>query len=109
MEPMANRIKFTGTTAAPLFAAMLGLLPACSGSQPAEPVAAAAPPAAAPAPATTPAKVADGAPAPELGKQKAITEASYGNVGGKEVKLYTLKNKNGLTLKVTNYGCIVTE
>ncbi|MES1186131.1 MAG: aldose epimerase family protein, partial [Myxococcales bacterium] len=38
-----------------------------------------------------------------------ITEAPYGTVGGKEVKLYTLKNKNGLVLKVTNYGGIVTE
>ena len=33
----------------------------------------------------------------------------WGEVDGKKVHLYTLKNANGLTLKVTDYGCIVTE
>ncbi|HNY25877.1 MAG TPA: aldose epimerase family protein [Candidatus Sumerlaeota bacterium] len=28
---------------------------------------------------------------------------------GKEVKLYTLKNQSGMTMKITNYGAIVTE
>jgi aldose 1-epimerase len=92
-----------------LFGALLGvLLAACGGSQPAEPVAAdAAPaaPAAAPVAAATPA--AEGSK--EAKKDKAITEAPYGAVGGKEVKLYTLTNKNGLVAKITNYGGIITE
>jgi len=33
----------------------------------------------------------------------------YGTTGGKAVKLYTLKNRNGLVVKVTNFGAIVTE
>ena len=108
---MANR-RALSSTAVPLFGALLGvLLSACSGSQPAEPGAAAPTPATAPVatPETTPAKVAAGAPSTELTKEKAISEGPFGSVGGKEVKLYTLKNKNGLTLKVTNYGCIITE
>jgi aldose 1-epimerase len=109
---MANR-RALSSTAAPLFGALLGvLLPACSGSQPAEPVAGAAPaPVTAPAttPDTTPATVAAGAPSTELTKDKALTEAPYGSVGGKEVKLYTLKNKHGLVAKITNYGAIITE
>lgn len=105
---MANRIVIS---AAPLFGALLGLaLPACGGSQPAEPAAPAAPaPVAAATPAPAAATPAPAAEAKEAKKEKAITEAAYGNVGGKEVKLYTLTNKNGLVLKVTNYGCIVTE
>jgi aldose 1-epimerase len=105
---MANR-RALPSAATPLFGALLGvLLAACSGSQPAEPVAAtAAPdaPADAAVAASTPA--ADGTK--EAKKDKAITEAPYGAVGGKEVKLYTLTNKNGLVAKITNYGGIVTE
>jgi aldose 1-epimerase len=105
---MANRRALS--SAAPLFGALLGvLLPACSGSQPAAPAAAApseAAPAAAPVAAATPAAPSE---AKDAKADKAIAEAAYGSVGGKEVKLYTLKNKNGLVLKVTNYGCIVTE
>ena len=107
---MANR-RALSSTAVPLFGALLGvILCACGASQPAPPEAAAAPapaaapPAAAPVVAATPA-----APAEAAKPEKAITEAPYGTVAGKEVKLYTLKNKNGLVLKVTNYGCIVTE
>lgn len=33
----------------------------------------------------------------------------WGEADGKKVHLYTLKNANGLILKVTDYGCIVTE
>lgn len=104
---MANR-RALSSAAAPLFGALLSVLTACSGAQPAEPVAAtpatAAPDAAAPATAAAP---ADGAK--DAKKDKAIAEAPYGSVGGKEVKLYTLTNKNGLVLKVTNYGGIITE
>lgn len=104
---MANRRAFS-PAAASLFGALLGVLTACSGAQPAEPVAAtpapATPDAAAPAVAAAPADAAKDAK-----KDKSITEAPYGSVGGKEVKLYTLTNKNGLVLKVTNYGGIITE
>jgi aldose 1-epimerase len=98
-------------SAAPLLGALLGVvLPGCSGSQPAEPVAPAPAPgpvaAAAPAPAAAPPAPAE---AKQAKKDQAIDEAPYGTVGGKDVKLYTLTNKNGLVLKVTNYGCIVTE
>src|SRR5882762_2809546 len=108
---MANRT--AATSAAPLFASLLSvLLPACSGSQPTGPAAAAAPAPSTAAPAVAPVAAA-APPAPSTPKDappvKAITEAPYGNVAGTEVKLYTLKNKNGLMLKVTNYGCIVTE
>jgi aldose 1-epimerase len=109
MKHMANR-RALSSTAAPFFCVLLGvLLPACSGSQPAEPLAATAPPQAPASPAPVAAAPAAAGEAKVAAKDKAITEAPYGNVGGKEVKLYTLKNKNGLTLKVTNYGCIVTE
>jgi len=33
----------------------------------------------------------------------------WGTVEGKPVKLYTLKNSNGLMMKVTDYGAIITE
>jgi aldose 1-epimerase len=106
---MANR-RALSSAVTPLFGALLGVLSACSGSQPAEPASAAeatpAAPGAAPATATGPAAVGD---AKDAKKDKAITEAPYGTVGGKEVKLYTLKNKNGLTAKITNYGGIITE
>jgi aldose 1-epimerase len=103
MKPMVNRSARSFT--APLFGAVLGLVSACSGSQPAEPVAASEPLAPAPAPADT---VASSAPA-DVKKAKAISEAPYGVVEGKEVKLYTLTNKNGLVAKITNYGGIITE
>ncbi len=38
-----------------------------------------------------------------------IEESPYGSVDGKELTLYTLTNKNGLVLKVTNYGATITE
>jgi aldose 1-epimerase len=40
---------------------------------------------------------------------KAIEQAPYGKVGDQEVFLFTLRNTNGLILKVTNYGTTVTE
>jgi aldose 1-epimerase len=90
-----------------LFGAFLGvLLSACSGSQPAEPVAATSEPV---APAAAPADAVASSAAPEVKKGKAIVEAPYGVVEGKEVKLYTLTNKNGLVAKITNYGGIITE
>jgi aldose 1-epimerase len=105
MKPMANRsVPFFAV--APLVGAVFPLLLACSGSQPAEPVAATP---ASDAPAATPASSLAAAPAAEPKKEKSITDAPYGKVGGTEVKLYTLKNKNGVVAKITNYGGIITE
>jgi aldose 1-epimerase len=83
---------------------------ACSGSQPA-PVATAT---AATSVSQTASEAVDAAtPAtPELDtrvKTRAIGEASYGTVGGVDVKIYTLQNKHGLVAKITNYGGILTE
>ncbi len=38
-----------------------------------------------------------------------ITEEAFGEVDGRAVSLYTLRNARGLLLKATNYGTIVTE
>lgn len=39
-----------------------------------------------------------------------ITEAPFGaTTDGVEVQLYTLANRNGMTVKITNYGGIITE
>jgi aldose 1-epimerase len=39
-----------------------------------------------------------------------VTEEKYGTTSdGQDVKLYTLKNEKGMTVKITNYGGIVTE
>ena len=104
---MANR-RALSTAVIPLLGALFSVLsPACGGSQPAEPAAPAA--AAADPVAATPPPGGEAVPVAEAKKEKAISEAPYGKVEGKEVKLYTLKNKNGLSLKVTNYGCIITE
>jgi aldose 1-epimerase len=86
---------------------ILGLLSACSASpapQAAAPAAepAPTPPAAAAAPSSEPATAAV-KPAP------AVAKADWGTVDGKTVQLYTLTNKNGLQMKVSNYGTIVTE
>jgi aldose 1-epimerase len=104
MKTMAKR-SARSFAVAPLLVAAFALVPACSGSQPAEPVAS---PAATDTGAAPAGPVAAG-PAAEPKKEKSITEAPYGNVGGTEVKLYTLKNKNGVVAKITNYGGIITE
>lgn len=52
---------------------------------------------------------ADEQTAAESSGSTAITSSPFGTVDGKEVKLYVLTNANGLVLKVTNYGTIVTE
>jgi aldose 1-epimerase len=48
-----------------------------------------------------------------FGKEKSkmsITKESFGTTkDGKEADLYTLTNANGCILKMTNYGCIITE
>jgi aldose 1-epimerase len=46
---------------------------------------------------------------PTKAKVEPIAKAPYGKVDGQDVDLYTLTNKNGLVMKVTNYGAIITE
>jgi aldose 1-epimerase len=43
------------------------------------------------------------------GKTPAIQKASFGQVDGKPVDLYTLTNSKGMVAKITNYGAIVTS
>lgn len=78
----------------------------CSGSAapPATPAASSNDEAAAAAIATSSASPA--APPQPL---PAVAKADWGTVNGKTVQLYTLTNKNGLLMKVSNYGTIVTE
>lgn len=38
-----------------------------------------------------------------------VEKKNWGIIDGKKVQLFTLTNANGLVMKVTNYGCIVTE
>jgi aldose 1-epimerase len=38
-----------------------------------------------------------------------ITQADWGEVDGKKVILYTLTNKNGVEVRITNYGATVTS
>ena len=40
---------------------------------------------------------------------KAITQADWGELDGKKVYLYTLTNKNGTQVKISNYGGTVTS
>jgi len=37
-----------------------------------------------------------------------ISKEPFGSIDGKEIFLYTLKNDNGIEVKITNYGCIIT-
>lgn len=52
------------------------------------------------------ATVAVEAPAP---KPEPVVREPYGTVDGRAVELFTLTNANGLVMKVTNYGVVVTE
>ena len=38
-----------------------------------------------------------------------LEEQNWGNVDGKTVKLFTLTNRKGTVVKVTNYGLIITD
>jgi aldose 1-epimerase len=103
-----TRLRFTHCLAALLTTFAGG----CAGTQ-ASPTSAEAspsvapspPPAPAPAPSALPAAAAPAVAAPA----EPISKAPYGKVDGKDVELYTLRNKNGMVMKVTNYGVIITE
>jgi aldose 1-epimerase len=50
----------------------------------------------------------------ESGRQKfktksGIMKSPFGKAGDREVSLYTLTNNNGYTVKITNYGAIITS
>jgi aldose 1-epimerase len=47
--------------------------------------------------------------APEIPEAGAIEKQLFGTIGTKSVYLYTLTNSNGMQIKVTNYGGIVTS
>jgi aldose 1-epimerase len=82
------------------------VLGACGRSQPAPAETAATEP---PADEQMEPGAAEEPTAPAEPKVAPISKAPYGQVDGKDVELYTLTNANGLVLKVTNYGCIITE
>jgi aldose 1-epimerase len=63
----------------------------------------------APTPSEAAPSAANTASSSEPSAEAAITDAPFGEIDGQKVTLYTLKNKGGLTLKVTNYGAIITE
>ena len=48
-------------------------------------------------------------PVIETGKVEKVTKSSWGEADGKPVYLYTLTNKNGVEIKITNYGGTVTS
>jgi aldose 1-epimerase len=90
----------------------VSILAGCSGSASAPPATPEAPPPAPAAPAVatasatpTPAAPVNAAPA----TPSAVAKTDWGSVDGKTVQLYTLTNKNGLKMKVSNYGTIITE
>ncbi len=89
------------------FLGCLGFLGvACSGAQQAPAMAEPAP-AAAESPAIAVEAAPPASPAPKA--VEPVARSPYGKVDGKSVELFTLTNKNGLVLKATNYGVIVTE
>jgi aldose 1-epimerase len=47
--------------------------------------------------------------APPAARTGTITKASFGQVEGKDVDLYTLTNTNGIVVKVSTFGATVTE
>ena len=91
------------------------VLVACAGSQSQSsesvpPPTTAVPTVAAPQPsATTETATPSASAGAIMSKPAHITKTSFGNVDGKQVDLYTLTNANGLVLKVTNFGAIITE
>ena len=44
-----------------------------------------------------------------FGQRSSISEKNWGEVDGKKVKLYSLKNKNGMEIKISNFGATLTD
>jgi aldose 1-epimerase len=77
------------------------------GAGRAEPVVSAPPPSDAPSTADEP--EAQETEAPKAHEAVKLKEEDYGTHDGKAVKLYTITSSQGLVLKATNYGAIITE
>jgi aldose 1-epimerase len=50
-----------------------------------------------------------GSPEPQAKPQSGVTRASFGTVSGQPVDIFTLRNANGVEIKATNYGGIITS
>jgi len=81
---------------------------ACTSAPPPAPSDPAVAQASTPAAGSAPAETA-GSESPAKAPGHPIEKAAHGKHDGKDVELYTLKNANGLVLKVTTYGAIITE
>ncbi|HEY5960789.1 MAG TPA: aldose epimerase family protein [Polyangiaceae bacterium] len=96
------------------FLTLLALAPGlahCGGSQAKTPEQPSAPSAASvvpPAPAAQPPTPISAAEAAKPARTESITKSDFGTVEGKTADLYTLRNANGLVMKVTNYGATIT-
>jgi aldose 1-epimerase len=105
MRPFRFRACLDGTLTAVLLTGcagpQAGTTPPSAGRAPAVESPAAVATAAAPSPST--------APVVQAAERAPIAKSTFGSVDGKDVSLYTLTNTNGLVMKVTNYGAIVTE
>jgi len=86
---------------------LLAIAPGCAGNQaPAvEPTPVASAASVPASPPVVPPEIKASEPKPPA----AVAKADWGTVDGKTVQLYTLTNKNGLQMKVSNYGTIITE
>jgi aldose 1-epimerase len=82
------------------FLLLMTAVGACGKGQSAQP--------AAPQPPGEDQAVGPSEPAPPP-RPEPISKATFGQVDGKDVELYTLTNANGLVLKVTNFGATITE
>jgi aldose 1-epimerase len=46
---------------------------------------------------------------PKQAEVSPVSEINWGNDGGKTVKLFTLTNKNGMEVKITNFGAVINS
>src|SRR5688500_42518 len=101
---MTHRHVFTKHRA--VCALTLSWLAACGGSAPPPP-----PPSAPEAPPVANATPAPAAPTPPPLEPQApaIAKSVFGKFEGKDVFAYTLTNARGATMKVTEYGTIISE
>jgi aldose 1-epimerase len=95
------------TCMACLLAGFTLLLTAC---EPPKPKGAVAPGASSTAPAAAPAAQDTASTSNEEQSTMNVTKAPFGKTAdGQEVELYTLTNSKGMTVKITDYGAIVTS
>jgi hypothetical protein len=46
---------------------------------------------------------------PAKAGKSSISKAFYGEIGGQTIYQYTLKNSNGMLVKIISYGCTITD